>query len=75
MPVGEPCCRVDVNLFFKVVTPPHPRCNVEHGHARDPLPNGTNFASSNIAAGVRGIGPWLLMIDSGENPWACQLAK
>ena len=31
--------------------------------------------SSNTAAGVRGIGPWLLMIDSGEKPWAWQFGK
>ena len=64
--VGEACCHVDAALHFKMITPPHPRSNVDHGSAGDPLPNGINFANSNIASGVRGTGPRLLTGDMDE---------
>ena len=75
LPVGEACGHVEAALRFKMIAPPHPRSNVDHGPAGDPLPNGINFASSNIASGVRGTGPRLLMGDMDEEPGGCQLAK
>ena len=68
LPVGAVCCHVEASHAFHAEHSPMPPIQCCSCARRGPLPSGINFASSNIASGVRGAGPRLPMGDMGELP-------